>query len=1203
MRLLLDAGYSHLLTRRCGCGKWMLTSMLMTCCALHVLQASAQTHQRAAQIWKNLRSTCLKLSGDTLVIDTLSIVPGSLRVYGVADSDYIVYPLQGYLVWKHWPALDSVCLQYRVLPQQLAAPIFRYSPQLAQQGFVLNTAYQPGEFPSLSRHMPGQLEYSGSLGRSLGFGNNQSVVVGSAMNLQVSGYLPDSIRVEAAVSDQQLPIQPAGNTATLQELDQVYVRFTRRADRVQLGDFDLSGQTYFMRFFKRLQGISFSHGWEASPDDISSKGSSKIKFQLAGAISKGIQARNIFQGQEGNQGPYPLHGNQGELNILVLAGTEKVYLNGQLLQRGVDRDYVIDYNTGQITFTPHRLITSDSRIQVEFEYANQYYQNILWYAAGCWQPTSHIEVNMHVYNNTDNRRNPLVAPLDAGQQQFLRRIGLHTDQAFYPNAVPDTAITQQVLYRRIDTVVNGILYDSVYVFSQQLSTTDTLYRVSFSYVGAGRGDYVLSQSLLNGHVYSWVAPVNNQHQGDYVAAVLLVAPRSQQLVTLSTEARLSPRSTLEGEVAWSRLNVNTFSPAAAHQGMAARLGFQQEIPISHFFSRPASVQTQLRYTFTSPQFQALQPYRPMEFNRDWSLPLDSILAPANEHLISFSTGIAQPEGLSLNYLFQGYWRSLDALPDVGFRGLAHQLNWTYTYRQFSTQAQLAFTHVFSPTYLASMWKPIISLAKTWHVEGNAHWEWRVSWRQEKDAIKATQADTLLPNSYDFQETTIVMERQALWGNIGFSANYRSDLMPRGKAGFGNGVQGKTYRLFGSREGLYHQIQGELAYRNVHIQDSGFLFHRDTSRTDISGGRFLTGQVIDHVATKNGFLDHHLVYTLTGGQQQELAYTYVEVPTGQGQYIWIDYNHDGIAQTNEFQPASFKDQGNYVRIYTPGSRFLPTRLVQWDQQWTLTPARFWSAPPSRLARWLSQLRVNSRINLSRQRLAGSGFLFNPFQRSGGDSAWVNSHTEMMHSVFIHQLSASWNLNYTYQWVSDCQQMLYGQQMHALRQHTVRLHWNAIAGYSFSGEWTAGRTVDSLAGQAEQRYDYTFQSWAPTVQYVPNTQWRVEWRYNWEHKQNAIDAGGESYSGQAITGMLNWSRLATMRLEISCTCKYIRFRGATSSAAGFSMLEGLMPGRNWLWHIGCTRRLAGNIELDFIYEGRKTATARVIHTGTATIRAVF
>lgn len=159
---------------------------------------------------------------------------------------------------------------------------------------------------------------------------------------------------------------------------------------------------------------------------------------------------------------------------------------------------------------------------------------------------------------------------------------------------------------------------------------------------------------------------------------------------------------------------------------------------------------------------------------------------------------------------------------------------------------------------------------------------------------------------------------------------------------------------------------------------------------------------------------------------------------------------------------------------------------------------------------------------------------------------------------------------------------------------------LQGYLLWKHWPA---VDSLAGQAEQSYDYTFQSWAPTVQYVPNTQWRVEWRYNWEHKQNAIDAGGESYSEQAITGMLNWSRLATMRLEISCTCKYIRFRGATSSAAGFSMLEGLMPGRNWLWHIGCTRRLAGNIELDFIYEGRKTGTARVIHTGTATIRAVF
>ncbi|NOZ62808.1 MAG: hypothetical protein GXO74_14140, partial [Calditrichaeota bacterium] len=383
-----------------------------------------------------------------------------------------------------------------------------------------------------NQFMTSTLRQSGSIVRGISIGTNQGMKLESGLRMQISGKVADKVEVVAALTDQNTPIQPEGNTQSLEEIDKVFVQI--KSDQVQatLGDYYLTlPGTEFSPYQRKLQGV------------MASAELGKTKMTLSGAVSKGKFMTNRFLGQEGNQGPYQLKGDRGQIDIIVLAGTEKVWIDGELMTRGEDQDYVIEYSNGQITFTRNRLITADSRIVVDFQYTDLKFQRGL-YSADLRTSTfgDKLAIGVRLLRESDNKENPLNYTLDEETQSRLAAAGDAIDSA-YVSGVHFVG-SGKGRYVAVDSA--GIR------FFRYVGADAGDYNLSFTYFGPGKGDY----KLVGYNHYEFVGI----GEGSYLPVVLLTPAQSHDLLDMSFNFQPSKGINLLTEIAASRKDNNLYSP-------------------------------------------------------------------------------------------------------------------------------------------------------------------------------------------------------------------------------------------------------------------------------------------------------------------------------------------------------------------------------------------------------------------------------------------------------------------------------------------------------------------------------------------------------------------------------------------------------------------------------------------------------------------
>ena len=214
------------------------------------------------QPWNNQRYVWIPAQ-DSFLLDSLTILPYSLQVFkpvgGRYDSTFYQLDQQTFR-WLKPLSADSILVYYRVLPYDFSSTYSLLDTaklEKTPEGLLVGT-YNP--YAREGGLLDGQrLNYSGSFSRGLSFGNRQDLVLNSSFNLQLGGELGDGIKVTAAITDENLPIQPEGNTRQLRDFDRIFIRLEKNQTQLTAGDYELrSPQSYFMQYFKKLEGASFS---------------------------------------------------------------------------------------------------------------------------------------------------------------------------------------------------------------------------------------------------------------------------------------------------------------------------------------------------------------------------------------------------------------------------------------------------------------------------------------------------------------------------------------------------------------------------------------------------------------------------------------------------------------------------------------------------------------------------------------------------------------------------------------------------------------------------------------------------------------------------------------------------------------------------------------------------------------------------------
>jgi hypothetical protein len=1113
-------------------------------------------------IESNLVQKEIKLQKDTIIVEKTSIMPYRFMLKDNSNNNIdnkkykIIFDQAKLIIIDKSLINKKVKIQYKKFPEFLTKTYQALDTNLIVKD--INSDFKLYRNLNLKQikkiNLFNGLETKGNITRGITFGNNQDGVLDSNLELQIQGNLSNKVKIRANIIDSNIPVQNNGYTQRLDEFDKIFMEIYTNKWQVIAGDLPFKNTSLkYLQFEKKVQGLSVK---TTSGDSIKNK-----NIYVSGAIVKGKFTSVSFNGQNGNQGPYNIIQLENA-HWLIVADSETVFVNGIKVEKGKDKNYIIDYNTAEIYFNPTFPINSTMRITVDFQISDQNYTRFVSFNE-VHTKSEKSAIQLSFYNENDLKNNSANQILTQQQIDILTNAGDETTQMVVPSAVPEDYDPDKIQYKK--ETQNG---QDFFVFSN--NPNDQLYHVNFNYVGENNGNYNIDQVLATGKIFSFIPPINNEKQGNYEPVIPLIAPNKLQLINLKTSLNTNEKTRLKSELSYSYFDKNLFSNKQDDDNG----GFAGHIDINRtLLNNKWKIDAKIYNELISENFKTVQRIHNVEFNRDWN-----ILEEVNNRQNIFNFGISSKKDsvLSIDYAY----KNLNIKEQ--YNGNKHIIKTTGQLKKLNWNSKISILNTNTKTettsYFLSNNSILFNFKKKW--VGSEH---QYENNKRKDKITNVFNNLSFKNQL-FKTYFGIGNKNKIFSEIGYV--FRKN----------DSIQNNNFLTFEKVNSIYVDsklIQSKKSslslYTNYEINKS----HTSGKTKFLNTSIKYRQQLFEKIA------DFNIEYQTGSGNLPQQDYQFIEVEPGHGYYQWIDYDNDNIKDLDEFEIAAFQDQANYLKIALPTINYIKVNLNKFSSNIAINFSSI--TKNNKFKRIVSHFSNQTSILTDIKRKRENSFIhLNPFDYK--TESTLSLKANFKNSLYFNRGKQKFSTTYTYQEAQNKSVFITGFQTNKINQnifnfiHLIKKQW------LFNTTFTRGNNKNKFETFTQRNFEITKKHFQFNLDFIKNE--KIKFGGNIEHKDlNNKLGNNEKLIANTFGVSLNYTNDEKVSVQTKFNWINNKFDGNPNSAVGYQMLEGLKNGKNYTWQLIAQKSINNFLNLNISYHARKSDFTKTIHVGSIQLRAVF